>query len=349
MRTSTITPKEYRDFQFSSRQQHLLCKVFQVESGERRRVEKVTVDIDTKEYYAHLRGVESPVRLLTNEALLVEWSAKASRFENTIEGFDPYIDVLLALPESELTDDDRRYLGRSIGWDYDAQRSADDIDEDAVSDQETEELIPAVSQPRNLVQPVGEPLRLPAILQPTITLGILAQARAKIREHAFLEEQIAEERRLSNELLQEIDSAYKRSFGISYAEGSCSDMLRRMADEIIDLRKRVGEVTKLRASLDAMQMRLDGVGAYVIERRIRDDWRQAVPRQFTNAQRESDWEIVDAHGRPDQTAYLDEHDAVMDMAHMHQDEWFDFRVRNVFTGEVVAQFLGEVPEAEAES
>lgn len=53
------------------------------------------------------------------------------------------IDDILAKPDSEITDDERRYLAESVGWDYDRQRSYDDIDED---DQDSPSTFKVVDQ-----------------------------------------------------------------------------------------------------------------------------------------------------------------------------------------------------------
>lgn len=70
-----VTAEQYLAGHYGQLQREGRCAVYQVENGVKRRVSHITRDAVTKEWYAHLKGVDAPVRLLTNEALIVELPA----------------------------------------------------------------------------------------------------------------------------------------------------------------------------------------------------------------------------------------------------------------------------------
>lgn len=78
--------------------------------------------------------------------------------------------------------------------------------------------------------------------------------------------------------------------------------------------------------------------AYVIEKRVREDWSTQARSQFS----ESDltWQIVDRAGVPSRMAYLYSVDAINDIPTRNLDDWWEFRVRDL-NGEVIATYPGK--------
>jgi hypothetical protein len=96
-------------------------KTVKSKDGKSRQVkEPVYVELQHRK---HFRKPEVKVLTPMQQA---EKIVNAETSEQTIV----HVDAILAMPEELITDDERRYLSSTIGWDYDKQQSADDIDDD---------------------------------------------------------------------------------------------------------------------------------------------------------------------------------------------------------------------------
>ena len=76
--------------------------------------------------------------------------------------------------------------------------------------------------------------------------------------------------------------------------------------------------------------------AYVIERKIREDWAAGAPEDF--AKSELDWQIVSGGTVP--MAYLSVFQAITDMPN-NDDPWWEYRVRNIVYNRVEASHKGQ--------
>lgn len=77
--------------------------------------------------------------------------------------------------------------------------------------------------------------------------------------------------------------------------------------------------------------------AYVIEMKVREDWARAARSDFTA--RDLEWHVVDYKGQPCRMAYLDMQEAIDDMPRSG-DDWWECRVRDIQTNQVVALHPG---------